>query len=451
MYRLWYGSELLYDPRRDDLPVTDITADLSLYECAVLQFTMHRTHPMWKKVEPMVRTSEVVLERDGHEVFRGRVLKAEEDFYGAMSYYVAGSRSYLNDVILPVYETGVGDCPSEVDGLFGWYIAQYNNNVHSTDKLSIGINEGALLDPNNYVLRASEQRPHVWDEVKEKIVDSLGGFVRMRYENGQRVIDLLADGGKESAQRIEFGENLLDYMRTTDGTDFATKLIPLGQAPEKEEGATEDPVVPSLLDMPDQALPDGFWKVGEGIVNVKAAEKYGIIETTVQTEAATLDGLLQSGLRHAKAISIGDTIELTSADLSILAPDIDYIMEGDYVRVTSRPHGVDAWFLCTARTVTPESPDQETYTLGSEYATLTTVQANRLAALNADVNSVYEQTAAMSDDVKAAAIEADNAASLASQKRRVFYTQPVPPYEPGDLWVQGSTGDIFVCVKGRNE
>lgn len=40
---------------------------------------------------------------------------------------------------------------------------------------------------------------------------------------------------------------------------------------------------------------------------------------------------------------------------------------------------------------------------------------------------------------------ARDASILASQKKRVFVSQPIPPYETGDLWVQGSTGDIMRC------
>ena len=40
---------------------------------------------------------------------------------------------------------------------------------------------------------------------------------------------------------------------------------------------------------------------------------------------------------------------------------------------------------------------------------------------------------------------ANDAYTMADNKRRVFIVQPTPPYESGDLWMQGSTGDILVC------
>jgi len=51
---------------------------------------------------------------------------------------------------------------------------------------------------------------------------------------------------------------------------------------------------------------------------------------------------------------------------------------------------------------------------------------------------------ANSDSTKAL-IEAGKAKDTADAKRRVFVSQPYPPYNVGDLWVQGNGGDIMRC------
>jgi len=48
------------------------------------------------------------------------------------------------------------------------------------------------------------------------------------------------------------------------------------------------------------------------------------------------------------------------------------------------------------------------------------------------------------DAIKALA-DAAKAQTTADVKRRVFVSQPTPPYDIGDLWVQGSSGDIYKC------
>lgn len=44
---------------------------------------------------------------------------------------------------------------------------------------------------------------------------------------------------------------------------------------------------------------------------------------------------------------------------------------------------------------------------------------------------------------------AGEAKNTAASKRRVFVVEPTPPYEVGDLWTQGVSGDLMRCVKER--
>lgn len=60
-------------------------------------------------------------------------------------------------------------------------------------------------------------------------------------------------------------------------------------------------------------------------------------------------------------------------------------------------------------------------------------------------NNVYSWQRITDTDVTKALADAQTAQDTADQKRRVFYSQPSPPYDLGDLWVQGSNGDILRC------
>ena len=54
------------------------------------------------------------------------------------------------------------------------------------------------------------------------------------------------------------------------------------------------------------------------------------------------------------------------------------------------------------------------------------------------------------DAIKALA-DAAKAQTTADVKKRVFISQPTPPYDVGDLWVGGSNGDIKKCKKAKTE
>lgn len=68
-----------------------------------------------------------------------------------------------------------------------------------------------------------------------------------------------------------------------------------------------------------------------------------------------------------------------------------------------------------------------------------------------DETGEYEWVQIQDADVVEALNKASKAQETADGKRRTFLTTPQPPYDPGDLWMQGSDGDIMVCIKSREK
>ena len=64
-------------------------------------------------------------------------------------------------------------------------------------------------------------------------------------------------------------------------------------------------------------------------------------------------------------------------------------------------------------------------------------------------NGTYKWTQLTDKETAQALAIANDALALAKDKRRIFTSTPYTPYEVGDLWVQGSTGDIMCCKTAR--
>lgn len=64
-------------------------------------------------------------------------------------------------------------------------------------------------------------------------------------------------------------------------------------------------------------------------------------------------------------------------------------------------------------------------------------------------NGVYKWSELSDAEVAQAIALANDALSLAKEKNRIFTATPYTPYEVGDLWVQGTTGDIMRCIRTR--
>lgn len=64
-------------------------------------------------------------------------------------------------------------------------------------------------------------------------------------------------------------------------------------------------------------------------------------------------------------------------------------------------------------------------------------------------NGAYKWQQLSDAEVAQALALANDALALARTKRRIFTSTPYTPYEVGDLWVQGSSGDIMRCKTAR--
>ena len=438
MYEIMYGSRALHNPLAD-LFALDCTCKLSLTAPGELRFKLHPGHPLYGEIELLQKNVEIVLSDDGEELFRGRAMEKSVDFDGNESYVCEGNLAYLNDILLRPYSTEDPGMPHDPSGYFTFLINSYNQYAAAKDAFAVGRNEANRIKPT--IDRENSKMVSVRQELKDKMLDPLGGYAVMRHEGGRWWIDYLADGGKESAQKIEFGVNLTDYMRESSAYERYTAVVPVGK------GADGNPV--DISSLPDGIVFEGIRKEGDRLVDVEAAARYSIIEYDLPSDAALPVNVQANGINFLRTNSMGDTLEIKAVDLHLVDSGIERIGLGDYVRVLSDPHGVDGYFLCIERDLEVSEPEQDTFVLGTEQATLTSVQQARIAALNAGIDKSFEEAKGASQAAKDAAKDAADAMEEADGKARIFTSQPVPPYSVGDLWSQGAGGDILKCERAR--
>ena len=173
-------------------------------------------------------------------------------------------------------------------------------------------------------------------------------------------------------------------------------------------------------------LEDGYIKTGDKIVATDAVKKYGLMVTTYEdTNIKTREDLEKYGLIALKStVSPVRSIEIKAIDLAMIKPDYESIKIGQYIRARSKPHDLDSYFLCSKIDYDLNNPDNNTFTLGTTFDTLTGQQNKRIKSLNATINSVYEAAAKISDSAKANAViagqtqeTADNAKNTADEAK----------------------------------
>lgn len=164
-------------------------------------------------------------------------------------------------------------------------------------------------------------------------------------------------------QDIVFGENLLDFTEFVDASEVYTVLYPVGKD--------------------DLTLSGGFIEAPD------AVEMFGRIIRKEDFSDVEDTNTLETNARRMLAdnIKANTTIEISAFDLAILDRDETAFEVGKNVRVTSPPHNLDAYYLCTAINMDLCDPSKNTYTLGISPETLTDRLANTKTQLTSTGSS----------------------------------------------------------------
>lgn len=150
-------------------------------------------------------------------------------------------------------------------------------------------------------------------------------------------------------------------------------------------------------------------------------------------------------------------------DLSSFEQTRDYVnstLQTDLTDLKNRADGViESWFyshtptlsnLPASNWVTTEERNAhigDTFTNMQEFVdNVTTPDAGKAwRFVKNETTGEFSWSLIANSDSTKALIEAGKAKDTADAKRRVFVSQPYPPYNVGDLWVQGNNGDIMRC------
>lgn len=355
MYQVYCDGQLLHDPRMQEYQLVSPVLSLELNKTGSFTFTQYPDHPMAGKIQKLKSIIEV--KKDGAVLFRGRPLFSKEGFYRQQDYTCEGELAFLLDSRVRPFQMAGG-----VADLFTYLINQHNKQVDEYKRFKVG--KVTVTDPNDYINRSNITYETTWDILNTRLLDTLGGYLWVRHEVDGVYLDYLADFSSVSTQHITFGENLLDYARTRDGSEIATALIPLGARLKDGEG-----------NQTDERLTIAEVNDGKDYVYDEAAVKrYGWIFTTQTWDDVTqAENLKKKGLDALQeAVKMVETIEMTSADLSQMDKSYDDFRIGQYVLVDSPPHGIKGdRFLDTKMTLYLSDPSQNKLTFGRVRSTFT--------------------------------------------------------------------------------
>lgn len=350
MYSVYVGDNLLYSPdlTNDGYIILSPKVTFETNKAGSFSFLLPSTNPLYDRIEKL--TSIITIWDNEEEIFRGRVLHDEKDFQNRKNVYCEGELSFLLDSVVRPYDFS-GDIPD----LFKQFINNHNGQVEPTKHFTVG--DVTVTDPNDYIVRASAQYPNTWDELNDKFLNLLGGYIRTRKVGTTRYIDYVTEYGHISNQVIEFGINMLDISEYVSADEVFTVLIPLGKQDDDGNYLTISPVNGGK----------------DYLIDEDAVKIFGYVWRTEQWEDVTIASNLKTkGNEFLKSgIELAVSLNMKAVDLHLLDVDTDRISIGDMVRVISIPHKIDRYFLCSKITLDLVNPDKSEYTFGFSFTTMT--------------------------------------------------------------------------------
>ena len=376
--------------------VTDPDVKLVVNGVDSFSFAIYPQHPLYKEIE--CKVSRVKIWRDSKLLFYGEVTGYSQDMYGIRTYDCEGALSWLNDLHFAYAISGA--TPKEV---LYWYIKLYNQKLRDKSKSfelgTVTIHKALTQSgTESTIARSSGVYPSFWEEIQDKLLDSFGGILRVRYVGSDTCagyIDWLAIPDGTCSQDVRYAKNLLNCDWTYDCTALATAVVPLG----KRKDSSGDNEVRLTIDKADDddatfmiqymTGTDDLVKSGNMVYSKSRMEKYGLIQQAVTfddiTDAGTLAYQGAVWLRqNGKAAS---TIRAEAIDLADIDESVEHFTHGDYVRTKLPGDSAESLFPITAIEIPIAAPENAKLTVGTQESGITSGSGGQGGGSIADAGS----------------------------------------------------------------
>lgn len=346
MYQVNLGNKILYYPANDEFAIydTELTEDIGI--AGEFTFKVPPTNLLY---DELTTGKLVTILKDKKEFWRGEIRDITVDFAKVATVYAVEDVAWLGDEFLPPAKITNQANFQRLDAVLSAY--------NSTRPPERQFRPGSLYNGGETCNWQTEYEWSILDSIRKCICgDNLYIKVRRIYENGAiiRVLDIrrLEDYGKSTTQPIEYGYNLLDYVKESDYGNLTNVLTPYGEELEA-----------SVYDDYSQRL-QGNTIQNEASINAYGRHAKAVVFDGV-TNASTLNNLAASYLSRYCQPQL--TMEVKAVDLSMIE-NVQDIEIGDKVQVIAKPFAVNQELYLTEIVRDLQNVDKNTLTLSGHVA-----------------------------------------------------------------------------------
>lgn len=373
MYKIYADDVLIYDDTSSDTHLKVVSPNLSLEDnCAgSLKITIPPGNAGYDTIQRMI--TEIKVTKDDNEIWSGRVLQESKDFWNRRSLVCEGELAYFNDTVQPPHSYSYAG-PYGVKNYLIDLITNHNQHVSEDKRFGV---DPSMMVVTVYGRITVDTNYEKTIECINNLISEKGGHLKIEKIGGVRYLNYYGDWPDTSAQKIEFGRNLMDVTKSSDSTEFATVILPLGKKLEdKDPGGLDQYLTVDGADEEGGTTHSGVY------VESELVGTYGwIVKVVHWDDIDDKNELLANAKEYLNGVQ-SDTIELelSALDLHYMSKEIPTIRLGDRVYVTSKPHGIEDVdpFPVTKLDIPLDQPQNTKFRLGSKITTSLTAVNNKI-------------------------------------------------------------------------
>lgn len=381
----WNGQEMLLNSdvyQRIRLVSATVSKSVSAYDS--FTFTLDPSHKLYAIIKPYKFFVKVTRPDKNKVLFEGRVLTYSDsmDTNGVIQKTAVceGLEGFLHDSVQPWKEFHDTTPKDFLQAL----INEHNKQVESFKQMRLG--NVTVTNSTDNVYRFVDDTKDTYDNIQDKLVNRLGGELRVRNENGTLYLDYMPKIGETATQKIKLAKNLLSSSRNIDPTEVVTVLKPLGATQERQD--SED----NKTDVSSPRLTIASANGGnEYLRDEELIKEFGIrAKTQTWDDVNTADVLLQKGREYlASQKAIKYEIQLAYVDLSYIKDNVAMFDCGDTVTVQNMLQGLEIEERIVSMSIDLLQVQNTTMTLSNDPMTVNAYRNQLLQAYNADMNAFY--------------------------------------------------------------
>ena len=417
MYEIYgypYGNPdaelLIYQPGNKNGTVLSPKLTREVSKGGSLTFTMTREHPMYEMLQKM--STVVVVKQDGKETWRGRIFSHEADWYNNRAVYCEGALSFFNDSCVTPFNYD-GTLKEFLQHLIDVHNAQVGQKMKmfelGTVTAALGDQVVHFGDADQYGV--GEDYGKCWDIIDKLVLKVFGGYAYCTFDaaTGYNVLnycDQAVEEKRVTAQKIEYGVNLLDLTEKTDTNGLYTRIYPVGNKHTVKETrwkykfkwlpgglgkyTDEHEERYGIMDTDSATIqkylpPSGYrYDLEDGYIeNTDAVKKFGVIARIVEFDTDSANDTFAAGVQALQQNHLMVTsYTIKAVDLVDAGYDTERLTFACYAHILSAPHSVDAIMLCSKLTEPLDHPEKKEYSFGMTRRTLTDRHVENLGKTN---------------------------------------------------------------------